>query len=79
MPDNIDRPARLRELVAETLGQPVATLSDADNLVELGLDSVRVMKIAGLLRREGIRLRFADMMTQPTMDGWLALVGEERS
>ncbi|WP_067666934.1 phosphopantetheine-binding protein [Nocardia miyunensis] len=63
----------LRKLVGEAMGADAESLDSDANLMALGLDSVRVMKISGLLKREGIRLRFAEMMSEPTLAAWLRL------
>ncbi len=65
----------LRRLVGEAMGADAEFLDADADLMALGLDSVRVMKISGLLKREGIRLRFAEMMSEPTLGAWLRLTG----
>ncbi|MQY23109.1 phosphopantetheine-binding protein [Nocardia macrotermitis] len=69
----------LRRLVGEAMGADAGALDSEANLMALGLDSVRVMKISGLLKREGIRLRFAEMMSEPTLGAWLRLTGTTAS
>ncbi len=76
MSDKLDRDDLLRRLVGEATGADAESLDTDANLMALGLDSVRVMKISGLLRREGIRMRFADMMSEPTLGAWLRLTGD---
>jgi len=69
----------LRRLVGDAMGADAESLDYDANLMALGLDSVRVMKISGLLKREGIRLRFAEMMSEPTLGAWLRLTGATAS
>ena len=47
---------------------------DGDNLIECGLDSLRVMRLLGQWRRAGARVSFADLLERPTLRDWLALL-----
>ncbi|WP_169813388.1 phosphopantetheine-binding protein [Nocardia vaccinii] len=79
MSDKPNRDDLLRGLVGEAMGADAESLDADANLMALGLDSVRVMKISGLLKREGIRLRFAEMMSEPTLRAWLRLTAATAS
>ncbi|MGC5256000.1 amino acid adenylation domain-containing protein [Gordonia sp. DT218] len=60
--------------IAEALDiAPEDIRSDTD-LIELGLDSIRMMKIAGRWRKRGHRLNFAQLAAEPTVDSWAAML-----
>ncbi|MFJ8473592.1 phosphopantetheine-binding protein [Kitasatospora sp. NPDC094011] len=67
LPASIDE---LRTTVAEHLHTAPELLSDEDNLVALGLESITVMKLIGRWRRAGIRLRYSDLINRPTLAAW---------
>lgn len=45
-----------------------------DNLIELGMDSIRLMQLTGRLRRGGIEVRFAELAERPTLAEWWELL-----
>lgn len=52
-------------------------VDDASNLVEAGMNSLAVMRVANLLRRSGARkATFAKLMEQPTRAAWRALAAQ---
>lgn len=67
----------LGTLVSSLLDMPVEHIPDDRNLIELGIDSIAMMRIAGTLRREGIHVGFAELASAPTLAAWRALVGDE--
>ena len=64
---------RMRQDVARTLHEDPAELADDDNLIELGLDSIRAMALATRWREAGVPMEFADMAVQPTLAHWWQL------
>lgn len=67
---------RIRRDVAESLGEDPAEIPLDDNLVDWGLDSVRVMTLLERWRREyGVRADFEDLAERPAVDRWAALLG----
>ncbi|MFI7708001.1 amino acid adenylation domain-containing protein [Nonomuraea sp. NPDC049480] len=52
---------------------PAAVTDDAD-LISLGLDSLRAMRLAGRWRRAGARIVFAELATEFTLAAWWSLV-----
>lgn len=66
----------LRRTVADVLGIGPEEIGDDDNLVALGVDSVKVMTISAQLRRYRVRVGFARMIEEPTLVAWWRLVGE---
>ncbi|MFH5232256.1 amino acid adenylation domain-containing protein [Antrihabitans spumae] len=69
----IDRES-IRDEVAKQLGEPAHTIATADDLIQLGLDSIRMMKLAGGWRKRGLDVNFAQLAAAPTVDAWYALL-----
>ncbi|WP_331767528.1 amino acid adenylation domain-containing protein [Embleya sp. NBC_00896] len=65
----------VRRDVAELLGVAPESLREEDDLIAHGLDSLRLMRLAGGWRRGGARVTFADLATAPTLAAWSALLG----
>ncbi|MFE6358462.1 amino acid adenylation domain-containing protein [Streptomyces sp. NPDC057806] len=66
----------LRRVVTELLGAGAEPPGDQDNLIELGLDSLKLMRIADRCRRTGLDIGFADLARRPTLAGWGGLLAE---
>lgn len=66
-------PDDIRTQVAELLGTAVD--ADAD-LVGQGLDSIRMMTLAGRWRKQGIAIDFATLAADPRIEAWAGLLGE---
>ncbi|WP_255218439.1 non-ribosomal peptide synthetase, partial [Nocardia abscessus] len=64
----------LRQEVSALTGVPVEELTDDANLLELGLDSVTVMRISGLMRRAGKQVEYRDLVQNPTLGSWWKLL-----
>ncbi|MCP3099469.1 isochorismatase family protein [Myxococcus sp. K15C18031901] len=67
-------PRRIREDVAELLQVAPAELSDVDNLLERGLDSIRLMSLVERWRSAGSEVTFVELAERPTLDEWCALL-----
>ncbi|MFT0531984.1 phosphopantetheine-binding protein [Castellaniella hirudinis] len=65
---------RMRADVARLLHEPPEDIHDDDNLMDLGLDSMRLMKLASLWREAGARVEFADLAVEATLGQWWALI-----
>lgn len=59
--------------VQSMLPEPVA-LADADNLLEHGLDSLKIMRLAGEWRRAGASVTFAKLIESPCLQDWFAML-----
>ncbi|MFD0365984.1 amino acid adenylation domain-containing protein [Nocardia sp. GCM10030253] len=68
----------IRAAVAAQLGLPVGDIADHDDLIQLGLDSIRTMKLAGGWRKRGVDINFAQLAAGPTVDSWHGLLGAEK-
>ncbi|WP_066454807.1 phosphopantetheine-binding protein [Castellaniella caeni] len=64
----------MRADVARLLHESPADILDDDNLMNLGLDSMRLMKLASLWREAGAQVEFADLALEATLAQWWALV-----
>lgn len=73
MPQTTARPilslAAMRKDIQEMLSEAVA-IGMEDNLVELGLDSMQVMRLVNKWRRAGMDVSFAALMERPRLDQW---------
>ncbi|OBK41750.1 non-ribosomal peptide synthetase [Mycobacterium sp. 1245111.1] len=67
-------PNDVRAEVAELLGVSVDSVDPAGSLVSQGLDSIRMMSLAGKWRRRGVDVDFAALVAEPTIEAWSLLV-----
>ncbi|WP_322995702.1 phosphopantetheine-binding protein [Castellaniella sp.] len=65
---------RMRADIAHLLHEPPEDIHDDDNLMDLGLDSMRLMKLASLWRKAGAQVEFSDLAADATLAQWWALV-----
>ncbi len=49
-----------------------------ESLILFGLDSIRVMEFASLLKAQGVAISFEDLIRQPTLDAWWSLIAARR-
>jgi mycobactin phenyloxazoline synthetase len=64
----------IRAEVAELLGVDVDAVQPGSNLIGQGLDSIRMMTLAGRWRRQGIAIDFATLAETPTIEAWARLI-----
>lgn len=64
----------IREEVAELLGARADSLDPGADLIGQGLDSIRMMSLAGRWRKQGIDIDFAALAAEPTITAWSALL-----
>lgn len=64
--------------MARALEMAPQELDDDRDLFELGLDSLMLMSLVGVWRREGSTVTFQDLTRSPTLEAWTALLGQER-
>ena len=64
----------LRQSLSDALGLPADQVPLEANLIEWGLDSVTLIRLAGQWRRQGLAARFADLVADPRLCAWLALL-----
>ncbi|UOQ84823.1 isochorismatase family protein [Gracilibacillus salinarum] len=66
----------LRERVAELLDQSPDELTGQENLLDVGLDSIRLMSVREELRQEGVDVDFVTLAENPTLNDWWAKITE---
>src|SRR5262245_34388215 len=69
----------IRTTVAAELGCPAADVADHDDLIQLGLNSIRMMALAGGWRKRGASITFAELAASPTVDSWHGLLDTDES
>ncbi|MET8664206.1 phosphopantetheine-binding protein [Streptomyces tendae] len=67
---------RIRTDVADCLGEDPADIPVDENLVDHGLDSIRLMTLLERWRREhAVTASFADLAERPAIEAWAPLLG----
>lgn len=65
----------LRQEVLRLLDVSDSELEDDDDLIELGLDSVRLMDVVERLQHAGVEVDFANLAEAPSLSRWYQLIG----
>ena len=68
----------LRNDVAEVLAEEPGSFGDDENLLDLGLDSIRLMTLATRWREAGFEAGYLDLAQEPTVAAWFTLLEEKR-
>ena len=68
--------AALRELILPLLDETDEPMDD-ENLIDYGLDSVRIMALAARWRKVHGDIDFVMLAKNPTLDAWWALLSRE--
>lgn len=83
MPDNTAADAltleRMRADIAEILQEDPDTITPGENLVDLGLDSIRIMTLAERWSRPGARIEFVDLVEETELMAWWATVSRRHA
>lgn len=66
----------IRATVAAQLDCAAADVADHDDLIQLGLNSIRMMALAGGWRKRGADITFAQLAANPTVESWHDLLVE---
>ncbi|WP_175510356.1 non-ribosomal peptide synthetase [Micromonospora phaseoli] len=64
----------MRDDIAAVLGEPPGTVADDADLLQLGLDSIGVMRLVGRWHQRGVTVSFAELIEGRTLDDWWQLV-----
>ena len=67
----------IRATVAAQLGCAAAEVADHDDLIQMGLNSIRMMALAGGWRKRGSSITFAELAASPTVDSWHGMLGAD--
>ena len=65
---------RMRADVAEMLGEAPEDIGNDENLMDLGLDSMRVLGLVLAWGNTGIPLEFGHLAEHATLGGWWSVV-----
>ncbi len=65
----------LKNQIKEKLSEKV-DFSGKQNLVELGLSSLQIMRLVNGWRKQGIGVQFGEVMEKPTLENWWKLIEE---
>ncbi|KAB8143115.1 isochorismatase family protein [Chloroflexia bacterium SDU3-3] len=67
----------LRQAIADLLDESPAKIGDDDNLMYLGLDSIRLMTLMEQWRRAGVEISFIELAERPTLAGFWSLISAQ--
>ncbi|MDE1460696.1 isochorismatase family protein [Spartinivicinus poritis] len=65
---------QLKQLIADWLGVTSDELEDDDNLIECGLDSIRVLSLIDQFKAKGKEISLIELAENPTVEGWASLL-----
>lgn len=65
---------QLRQDVAAILKEDASQIGDEDNLVDWGLDSIRLMALTLQWQRAGVAIEFSQLAERPQLATWWGLV-----
>ncbi|WP_238009494.1 salicylate synthase [Dactylosporangium sp. AC04546] len=68
----------LRRIAAELTEEDPDDIGADDNLFELGLESIALMRLVQRWRQDGIEVNFAELAERPTLNGWAELLRSRR-
>ncbi|MGH3971482.1 MAG: condensation domain-containing protein, partial [Mycobacterium sp.] len=60
----------IRATIAAQLDCTAAEVTDHDDLIQIGLNSIRMMALAGGWRKRGADITFAQLAARPTVESW---------
>ncbi|MBU3574193.1 isochorismatase [Priestia aryabhattai] len=60
----------VKEQIAELLDEPISTIDNNENLIDRGLDSIRIMSLVENWRSKGIEVNFMKLAEEPTISNW---------
>ena len=68
----------MRADIARILHEDPSEIGNDDNLMDLGLDSMRTMTLASQWRDAGVNIDFSEMALNATLGHWWSLVEASR-
>lgn len=69
----------LRRDIARMIHVDPSEIGDGDNLMDLGLDSMRAMTLVLSWEQQGIKLDFSQLAANVTFAGWWAVVARQQN
>ena len=70
---------QMRADIAEVLEESPDAIAPGENLVDLGLDSIRVMTLAERWSRPGARVEFVDLIEITELHHWFDVVSRRHA
>lgn len=67
----------MRADIARIIGEDPSEVGDGDSLIDLGLDSIRVMTLIQRWGEQGVKLDFAQLAEKPTLAHWWSLASQQ--
>jgi len=67
----------LTQELLQCIDEDADDLDADDNLIDYGLDSVRVMGLIGKWEKLGINVQFEELAREPSINGWWALIQQK--
>ncbi|AOH52968.1 isochorismatase [Peribacillus muralis] len=68
----------LRVAIADLLGESPSDIGDNEDLVDIGMDSIRMMSLVEILRGKGAEINFMQMAEKPTLAAWWELLSSQK-
>ncbi len=68
----------LRSTIADLVDEDPGDIADTDDLFEVGLQSIALMRLVSRWREEGHAVGFGDLAAEPTLEAWSVLLGAAR-
>lgn len=69
---------QMRIDIARLVNEVPEELENDDNLLDWGLDSMRIFNVSVEWNKTGLELRFADLAETPTLAGWWEIVQRQQ-
>ncbi|MDI6836028.1 MAG: phosphopantetheine-binding protein [Rhizobiaceae bacterium] len=69
----------LRREIARMIHVDPSEIGDSDNLMDLGLDSMRAMALVLSWEQQGLKLDFSELARDVTLGGWWAVVARQQN
>lgn len=64
----------VRQQVLELLDEELSDIDDNENLIDKGLDSIRIMSLVEKWRSIGVDITFMKLVKRPTISNWWRLL-----
>ncbi|QBI54651.1 phosphopantetheine-binding protein [Streptomonospora litoralis] len=65
---------RIRADVEQVLGEPAGALGEHDDLLDRGMDSIRLMSLVESWRKAGVETDFITLAEEPSVAAWTRLL-----
>lgn len=64
----------VRQQVSELLDEKLSDIDDNEDLIDKGLDSIRIMSLVEKWRSIGVDITFMKLVKRPTISNWWSLL-----